>query len=97
MVGAMHGVAMSHDCFYTLRYTPPVSIRFAISTRPQVPRCLCADHKPLARGGLGSGGIRSEWEGAVVASGGGSDVVEGGGGREGTVRWTHSHLGRSLP
>ena len=34
---AMHevgvrGVAMLHDCFYTLRYTPPVSIRFAIST-----------------------------------------------------------------
>ena len=29
---AMRGVAMLHDCLYTLRYTPPVYIRFAIST-----------------------------------------------------------------
>ena len=28
---AMRGVAMLHDCLYTLRYTPPVYIRFAIS------------------------------------------------------------------
>ena len=29
---AMRGVGMLHDCLYTLRYTPPVYIRFAIST-----------------------------------------------------------------
>ena len=32
----MRGVAMLHDCFYTLRYTPPVYIRFAISTSPRL-------------------------------------------------------------
>ena len=33
---AMRGVAMLHDCLYTLRYTPPVYIRFAISTSPRL-------------------------------------------------------------